>query len=147
MSTRQIHVFISHSWSHSGHYDTLAGWISNKAYSIGSASLDFRDYSIPRSDPIHNANSTAELHSAIIDQVARSHVVVLTTGMYNRYSEWIKAEVEGAKQYNKSILAVQPWAQKKHAGFVLDAADAECGWNQDSVVSTIWELYKEQKGI
>ena len=27
MSTRQIHVFISHAWSYSEHYDTLEKWI------------------------------------------------------------------------------------------------------------------------
>ncbi len=38
MSTRQIHVFISHSWAYSNHYDTLSKWIFNKRWSVGQAS-------------------------------------------------------------------------------------------------------------
>ena len=147
MSTRQIHVFISHSWSYSADYDTLAGWISNRAYSIGSASIKFRDFSIPEDNPIHDASNTAQLHSAIIGQVAKCHVVVIPTGMYATYSKWIKAEIKGAEKYDKSILAVYPWAQKKNSGVVLRAADAACGWNRNSVLSNIWALYKAQKGI
>ena len=82
MSTHQIHVFISHSWSHSGHYETLAGWIFARKWSVGQASLDFRDYSVPRSDPIHNAPTTKALKDAIFDKIGRSHVVVIPTGMY-----------------------------------------------------------------
>ncbi len=59
MSTTQVHVFISHSWSHSEHYDTLADWIFQRPWRSGSTSLDFRDYSVPRDDPIHDA-PTAE---------------------------------------------------------------------------------------
>jgi len=46
MSTKQIHVFISHAWSYSDHYDTLADWIFNGNWNSGQASLDFRDYSV-----------------------------------------------------------------------------------------------------
>jgi hypothetical protein len=61
MSTRQIHVFVSHSWSYYDHYDTLSNWIFNRNWSVGQASLDFRDFSVPRNDPIHNATNDAKL--------------------------------------------------------------------------------------
>jgi len=35
MSARQIHIFISHSWSYSGHYDTLSDWILIKIGVLG----------------------------------------------------------------------------------------------------------------
>jgi hypothetical protein len=71
MSTRQIHVFISHAWSYSGHYDTLANWLFHEPWSVGQASLDFRDYSIPKDDPIHSVTSTPQLEAAIFNQIAR----------------------------------------------------------------------------
>ena len=61
MSTHRIHVFISHSWSYTGHYDKLTKWIFRETWSVGQASLDFRNYSVPRSDPIHNAPTTKAL--------------------------------------------------------------------------------------
>ncbi len=46
MSTKQIHVFISHAWAYSEDYDTLAKWIFEEKWSSGQASLDFRNYSV-----------------------------------------------------------------------------------------------------
>jgi len=57
MSTHQIHVFISHSWSYSGHYQTLADWIFKQSWRIGQASLYLHDYSVPKTDPILNASN------------------------------------------------------------------------------------------
>src|SRR5487761_1454918 len=111
MSTRQVHVFISHAWSYSGHYQALAEWIFDGSWRVGQASLDFRDYSIPRSDPIHNAPNDRTLKAAIFDKISRSHVVVIPTGMYVNYSEWIRKEIDGAQQYGKPILGVTPWGQ------------------------------------
>lgn len=141
MSTRQIHIFISHSWAYSGHYDQLSSWIFNEKWSAGQASLDFRDFSVPKSDPIHNAKNDRELQAAIYNQIARSHVVVIPTGMYAHYSKWIKKEIEGAKFYRKPILAVNPWGQIRGAGVVKANADAEVGWNKKPIIEQIWQLY------
>ena len=46
MGTYQIHVFISHSWAYSGHYDTLEDWIFKKKWRQGQASLDLRNFSV-----------------------------------------------------------------------------------------------------
>lgn len=141
MSTRQIHVFISHAWVYSNHYETLASWIFKLPWSVGQASLDFRDYSVPKSDPIHNAPNTQALQNAIFNQIARSHVIVIPSGMYATYSKWIQKEINGAKTHNKPILAVNPWGQQRRAGVVLNNADEGVGWNKESVVDGIWRLY------
>ena len=146
MSTRQIHVFISHAWAHSHHYTTLAGWISNKSWRIGQALLDFRDFSIPKSDPIHNAPTDKQLREAIFGKIARSHVVVIPTGMYASYSKWIQKEIDGAKQYEKPILAVNPWGQLRKSSVVATAADLTVGWNSEPIVNALWRLYKIKNG-
>jgi len=105
VSTRQIHIFISHAWDYSGHYGTLAEWIFDKRWTVGQASLDLRDYSIPRTDPIHNAQNNSALRAAIFDKISRSHVVIIPMGMYVNYSKWIQKEIEGAHEYGKPILA------------------------------------------
>lgn len=142
MSTRQIHVFISHAWSYSNHYDTLADWIFNDNWSAGQASLDFRDYSVPRNDPIHNANNDTQLRNALNDKISRSHVIVIPTGMYANYSKWIQKEIEGADTYSKPILAVNPWGAQRTSNVVSNAADKTVGWNKETVVGAIWDLYR-----
>ena len=141
MSTHQIHVFISHSWSYSGHYETLEDWIFNGNGRRGQASLVFRDYSVPKHDPIHDASSAQALRDAIFNQIRRCHVVVIPSGMYASYSKWIKKEIDGAQSYTKPILGVTPWGQERKSSVVATAAKETVGWNSKSVVNGIWRLY------
>lgn len=142
MSIKQIHVFISHAWAHSEHYKTLAAWIFNEKWSVGQASLDFRDYSVPKSDPIHSANNDTQLKAALFDKISRSHVIVIPTGMYANYSKWIQKEIDGATFYKKKILAVNPWGAQRTSSVVSNAAHQTVGWNKETVIKGIWALYK-----
>jgi hypothetical protein len=69
------------------------------------------------------------------------YLIVIPSGMYTNYSKWIQKEIDGAKLYNKPILAVNPWGQQKRAGLVLNNADYGVGWNKGPVISGIWDLY------
>ena len=140
MSTRQIHVFISHSWSYSKHYKTLSDWIFRTSYNFGQVSLNFRDFSVPINDPIHNASNDTQLKNKIYDKISRSHVIVIPTGMYASYSKWIEKELNGAVHYGKPILAVKLWGQVKKSSTVQQKATKLVGWNKESVVNGILEF-------
>lgn len=142
MSTHQIHIFISHSWAHSGHYDTLASWIFSENWSVGQASLDFRDYSVPKNDPIHDANNDAELRAKIFAQIARSHIIVMPSGLYATHSKWIGKEIDGAQLYDKRIIAVDLWGAQRTSTVVSGAAAETVGWNSQSVIDAIWRHYR-----
>ena len=142
MSIRQIHVFISHSWNYSGHYLTLAEWIFSRSWRVGQASLDMRDYSVPRTNPIMDARNDRELRESIYSQIGRSHVIVIPTGMYAHYSKWIQKEIDGSAFYAKPILAVNPWGALRTASVVANAAHKIVAWNSASVIGGIWELYR-----
>ena len=109
---------------------------------MGQASLDFRNYSVPKDDPIHDAPNDRQLRDAIMRQISMSHVVVIPTGMYTNYSKWIAKEIEGSTGFSKPILAVNPWGQQRTSSVVANAASKIVGWNKQSVVDGIWELYK-----
>lgn len=141
MSTHQIHVFISHSWSYSGHYETLSKWIFQQNWRFGQAIADFRNYSVPRTDPILNAPTDIALRTAIYNQIARSHVIVIPTGMYANYSKWIGKEIDGAAVYRKPVLAVDLRGAKRTSSIVGNAADDFVSWNSSSVATGIWNLY------
>ena len=143
VSTHQIHVFISHSWSYSGHYKTLSDWIFEEKWSVGQASLDLRDFSGPKDDPIHGAKNERELRKAIYNQIARSHVLVIPLGMYANYSDWIQKEIDGAQAYIKPVLGVNPWGQQRNPSVVAEAADEIESWNKNSVVGGIWKLFRQ----
>jgi MTH538 TIR-like domain (DUF1863) len=127
VSTHQIHVFISHAWKYTEDYDTLASWIFNENWKSGQASLDFRNFSVPKNDPIHNAPTNRALRDAIFNQIARSHVIVIPTGMYASHSAWIEKEIDGANGYSKPILAVTPRGQLRSSGVVVNNAACRMG--------------------
>jgi len=141
MSTRRINVFISHAWKYSGHYEKLSEWVFENRWRSGQATLDFRDFSVPKDDPIHDAQNDSELRDALYRQIALSHVVVIPTGMYANYSKWIQKEIDGAKKYEKPILAVNPWASLRRSSVVASAANETVGWSKQGVVDGIWSLY------
>jgi len=142
MSTRQIHVFISHSWSYSDHYATLSKWIFDEKWSVGQASLDFRDYSVPKSDPILGVSTELKIRKALDEQISRSHVLVIPSGMYASHSDWIQKEIESAARYGKPILAIDPWGQQRASAIVTAAAAKSVGWNKEPLITAIWELYR-----
>lgn len=146
MSSYQINIFISHAWAYSGHYETLSDWIFHERWSVGQASLKFHNYSVPKNDRIHNTSNDAQLRDAIYNQIRRTHVIVIPSGMYAQYSKWIKKEIDGAKQYKKPILAVNPFGQQRKPGIVTDNADEAVGWNKKPVINGLWELYRNWYG-
>lgn len=141
MSTHQVHVFISHSWWYSHHYETLAQWIFENRWRVGQASIRFHDHSIPREAPINNAPTAALLKQAIHNRIGRSHVVIIPTGMYANYSNWIGKEIDSAKALGKPILAVNPWGQQRASSVVAGAADRLVGWNSRPLIAAIWHLH------
>ena len=138
----QISVFISHSWSYSDHYDTLSDWIFGDNWNVDGVPLTFYDQSVPKDDPIHNAPNAEALKRAIFERIVNSHIVVIPTGMYVNYSDWIGTEIDGARHYSRPILAVDPWGQKKSSSVVLQNAAHDVGWTKKGVVGGIWQLFK-----
>ncbi len=136
----QVNIFISHSWSYSNHYDKLAEWIFEDPWNVDGAPLNFIDRSVPKDDPIHYAPTDEALRAAIFRRIDLTDVVVIPMGMYANHSKWIQKEIDGARQYAKPILAVNPWGQKRSSSTVRAAAAAEAGWSSESVVKAIWQL-------
>lgn len=97
---------------------------------------------MPKDDPIHNATTDKALRDAIYAKIARAHVIVIPTGMYANYSKWIQKELDGADEYNKPVLAVNPWGQERKSTVVQQAATETKGWNKKPVVKAIWNLYQ-----
>ena len=128
-------LFISHSWSYSDGYEKLVALLD--------AAPDFRykNYSVPKNDPVHNAPNVEALYNAIKNQMVFCDVVLIMAGKYATYSKWIQREIQIAKKdYSKPIVAIRPWANEQVSSVVSEAADRLVGWNTSSIVSAIREL-------
>ena len=134
---RTHNLFISHSWAYSGSYDKLVELLDARDY------FAYRNYSVPRDDPIHNAGTAASLKVAIREKMGPCGVVLVMAGVYATYSKWIDIEIDLAQSAfssPKPIVAIEPWASKRASLRVKQAADRIVGWNTDSVVKAIREL-------
>lgn len=131
---KTYNLFISHSWSYSDAFENLIALLRKRPY------FSFRDYSVPKNDPIHNAPNSQALYEAIKRQMTPCHVVLVMAGVYATYSTWIRKEVRIAKtefQTPKPVIAIKPWAQTNISQFVKENADEIVTWNTESIIAAI----------
>lgn len=140
--SHRISVFVSHSWRHPRHYETLARWLLDNDWSVGRNKLSFDDRSVPRERAIRGIRSTRALRSRLTAQISCVDVVVIPSGLYASYSDWIPEEIEGAQRTGRPILAVDPRGAIRTSSVVNRAADLTVGWTAKSVIGGIWDLYR-----
>ena len=104
-------LFISHSWSYSKSYEGLVSLLNQ------ADNFSYKNYSVPKYDPIHGARTDAELREAIRKQMAPASVVIILAGVYATHSEWINKEIRLAKSgfsTPKKLLLSSIGVQKEH---------------------------------
>jgi hypothetical protein len=133
--SKQYNLFISHSWAYSDAYEKLCGLLNDAPY------FSYRNYSVPKDDPVHDAANVQQLYDAIRKKMGYCQVVIIMAGKYSTYSKWIKREIKCAsKDLGKPILGVKPWANTQVSSIVKDNANKMVNWNTGSIVSGIREL-------
>lgn len=133
---RTYNLFICHSWRYGNQYDRLKNLLDKSG-------LSYRDYSVPRDDPILNARSTRQLREAIKNQLRYASVVVVLAGVYASHSKWIDIEIglaESSFASAKPIIAIKPRGSERTSTRVKEAADRTVGWSTKSIVRAIKEL-------
>lgn len=124
-------IFISHSWSYSDTYENLVKLLDSAPY------FDYRNYSVPKDDPIHDADNSSELREAIKNQMQHATCVLILAGVYSTYSKWINIEIELAKEMGKCVIAIEPWGTERTSTVVKDNADKIVKWQTSSIVDAI----------
>lgn len=125
-------LFISHSWAYGDAYEKLVKFFNEHP------NFSWMNYSVPKDDPIHQADNDTQLYNAIKAQIAPVNCVLMLAGVYSSYSKWINKEITISKSdYNKPIIAVQPWAAERTSQIVKDNADEIVKWQSKSIVDAI----------
>lgn len=124
-------LFISHSWTYSDQYNGLVRLLDANPY------FSYKNYSVPKNDPIHNAPYQYQLKEAIRGQMQPASCVIILAGVYSSYSKWINIEIELAKEMGKRIIAVEPWGSLRTSAVVKNAAHEIVGWNSASIIRAI----------
>lgn len=127
-------LFISHSWAYHDAYDRLVDLLNARGH------FPFRNYSVPKGDPIHNTPNDKALYDAIYNQIRPASVVLIMAGVYSTYSKWINHEINIAKtefSRPKPVIAIKPWGQTNVSKVVQEHADELVNWNTESIVAAI----------
>ncbi len=130
---KQINIFISHSWSYSDKYEGVIKLLDK-------TNIDYKNYSVPKDDPIHNAKNDKELYEAIDNKIKYTSVVLILAGVYATYSKWIKNEIKISKNRGKKIIAIEYWGSEKTSTTVKENADKIIKWQSSSLENAIKEL-------
>lgn len=135
MST--YNIFISHAWKYSDNYNTIVKWL-NEAQSEGK--LNWKNYSVPQHDPLIDPDTTVgknKLKSMLKEQIRPASKVIILSGMYAAYSDWIDYEIDTSISYKKYIIGVKPWGQERIPSKISTNANIMVGWNKSSVINAI----------
>ena len=127
----QYNLFISHSWTYSDEYAKLINILN------GVSGFTYRNYSVPKDDPIHNAPYDFQLKAAIRNQMQHASCVIVLAGVYSTYSRWIKIELDLAREMGKKIIAIEPWGAERTSWIVKVYADEIVKWQGSSIVKAI----------
>ena len=134
---KKYNLFISHSWTYGNEYKRLVNLLTARRY------FSYRNYSVPKDDPVHTNGTDRQLYTAIKNKISPSSVVLILAGVYATYSKWIDKEIAIAQNefYTpKPIIAIKPRGSERTSMKVKVSADKIVKWNTKSIVSAIREV-------
>lgn len=132
--TRPYYLFLSHTWSEGEDYERLVELLNARTLFTYKISM------IGRDDPIHHLTTSRLFPEILKRQMNESQIVVIQAGKYEKFRNWVNAEVQVArKEFSipKPILVVKPW--------YIQYLDEETKLNADKVVD--WDTEAIIKGI
>ena len=127
---KNYHIMISHSWNYNEHYEKVVSWLND------ANNFEWSNYSVPLTNPI-DAKGKKELKEKLRNKITNCSCIIILSGMYVAYSEWIDYEIDTAVEMGKPIIGVEPWGQERVPQKVTSNADVVVGWNSSSVVQAI----------
>ena len=127
--SRIYNIFISHIGQNEEEYDLFIGKLS------AAHDFEFKNYGILEED------KTTE--NALQEQIEPVGIVVILSGLYNKYKTVIKKQIGIAKRLNKPIIVIRPYGMENVPPELEKIAEDVVGWNAPCVVDAIIENYLE----
>lgn len=127
---RDYHILISHSWDYSTDYEKIKKWLDDASNFI------WTNYSVAITNPL-DVNGKRELEEKLYNRISLCSCIIILSGMYVSYSEWIDYEIDTAVALRKPIIGVKPRGQERIPSKVSNNVDVIVGWNSSSIVQAV----------
>lgn len=123
-------LFIGHAWQHNEDYNRLVEMLNSAKY------FNWMNYSVPEDKP-KDANDDEALREALRNQMRPTNCILIISGMYVAYRDWIQHEIDVAAEWGKPIIGIRPRGNKRPPKAVTSVADVMVGWYTPSIIREI----------
>lgn len=133
---KKYDIFICHAWEYNSEYYRLTEMLNSVDY------FYWRNYSVPEHDPLIDPETHVgynKLKKEIEKQIRPVNCVLIISGIYIAYRDWLQTELELSLGYDKPIVGIRPWGSVNTPTAVQNAAVEIVGWNTNSIVAAIRE--------
>ena len=113
-------LFISHAWKYGDDYNRLVAMLKDKPI-------------VPPWERL----SKSDLRRHLEQKIRPVNAVLVISGMYYYYHEWMQAELDAACDYHKPIIAIRPRGNETVPTEVARAASFVVGWTTSSIIDAI----------
>ena len=133
-AAKTSYLFISHAWAYNAEYYRLVELLNS------DSTFSWHNYSSPIHDPAVDPTTfvgRATLRAELDNQIRPASCVLIISGMYAAYSDWIQSEIDIAQAYSKPIIGILPRGQERVPQVVQRAAKEMVGWTTTSIIAAI----------
>lgn len=127
---KTYNIFVSHSWDHSNDLISLHNLLSNRGY------FYYDPQEVTRNNPI-NSLDAIYIKQRLRERIRNSNILLALAGIYASHSDWMKWEIETAKELGIPIVGIIPHGQERISKVVFDNSIADIRWNTESIVQAI----------
>ncbi len=128
-------IFISHSWQYSERYNAMISLLNSAPY------FRYSNYSVPEAKAF-GPMAIYKMKEELRGQIRPVNCVIVLGGMWYNHSDWIRFEMDYAKELGKPILGVRPRGARVMPLAVSAGADRVVNWSTNSIVQGIREICK-----
>ena len=122
-------VFISHIGEDEEEYSKFIEKLS-AAYAF-----EYENFSVLKKD------KTTE--NELQEQIEPVGIVIVLSGLYNKYKNIIQRQIDVSKKLNKPIIVIRPYGMENVPSELEEIAEDVVDWNTPGIVDAIKESYLE----
>lgn len=123
-------LFISHAWQYNEDYNRLVQMLD------GAKRFRWMNHSVPEERPKDSHDDDALLE-ALGNQLRPTGCVLVISGMYVAYRDWVQREIDLAAQWGKPMIGIKPRGSMAVPREVSSAAEVMVRWHTPSIVSEV----------
>lgn len=127
-------IFISHAWKYNDAYYRVVDLLN------AANNFSWANHSDPEHDPLVDPSTPVgkrTMTTRLRNQIQGTHCVLIISGMYATYRDWIQTEIKLAAAFEKPIIGLIPRGQERTPTLVQNVAKEMVGWSTTSIVAAI----------